>query len=166
MQGRRQLLVKFLLMIFCFVVSPYCFSAENNKTLKIETDGFKGVKWGTDLSKLKDMELIDKTPGGRYTVYIKRNEELNLAGVNLDKVQYISCEGKICDYKYFNGISIDITGYDNYQKLLKILSSQFGQGRLIKNDKTQVNIWKSENTETNLWFSKDKDHCALTIRKK
>ena len=53
--------------------SNLSFAGVSNFKSGSEPDGFRGIKWGTDISTLKDMEYLGIDPSyGGSKVYIKR----------------------------------------------------------------------------------------------
>ena len=63
--------------------------AEYDYKLGSEPDGFRGIKWGTDISTLKDMEYLFTDPSyGGIEVYRKKNDNLRIGGVRLKTIIY------------------------------------------------------------------------------
>lgn len=53
-----------------------------------EPSGFNGIKWGTDLSSIKEMKVI--IFNGSDIAYIKDNDKFNIKGVTLDNYRGVS----------------------------------------------------------------------------
>jgi hypothetical protein len=78
-----------------------------------EPDGFRGIKWQTDiatLDPLHTMEVIEIV--GPFTYYKKNKEDLHLVTVKLDDIIYEFWNGK------FSGVIIKVKG-DNQFQILK-----------------------------------------------
>jgi hypothetical protein len=92
-----------------------------------EPDGFRGIKWQTDiatLDPLNTMEVIAIV--GPFVYYKKNKEDLYLVTVKLDDIIYEFWNGK------FSGVVIKVRG-DNQFKILKdYVFARFGPGQRSK----------------------------------
>jgi hypothetical protein len=91
-----------------------------------EPDGFRGIKWGTDISTLRDMELIEKD--GVKALYERKGDDLKIGSAKLKKIQYIFSDGKL------SGIGIKTQGENNYNRLKESVFDKFGKGKEPKSD--------------------------------
>jgi hypothetical protein len=57
-------------------------------------DGFRGIKWGTDIKTLTGFDLKEMTPWKQGT-YSRKNEEMTLGGAKLKEVQWLFYEGRL-----------------------------------------------------------------------
>jgi hypothetical protein len=92
-----------------------------------EPDGFRGIKWGTDIATLdpfKTMELLAMV--GPFTYYRKNNEDLHLVTVKLDDIIYEFWNGK------FAGVIIKVRGERQFQVLKDYCFARFGEGQRSK----------------------------------
>jgi hypothetical protein len=92
-----------------------------------DPDGFKGLKWQTDiatLDPLHTMELIAVV--GPYTYYKKNKEDLRLVTVPLDDIIYEFWNGN------FSGVIIKVKGQRAFQILKDYCFSRFGEGSRSK----------------------------------
>jgi hypothetical protein len=92
-----------------------------------EPDGFKGLKWQTDiatLDPLHTMELIAVV--GPFTYYKKNKEDLRLVTVPLDDIIYEFWNGK------FSGVIIKVKGQRQFQILKDYCFARFGEGQRSK----------------------------------
>jgi hypothetical protein len=139
-----------LLLYLAFPLDVLCASAEFKPGS--EPDGFRGIKWGTDIATLDDMQKIktifDKYSGLKITKYKKKNDILKLSGssleVSLDEILYIFFDNR------FFGVDLMITGLDTAVVLKHICFERFGPGK--KDDRLQkVNVdlytWEGSKTE-------------------
>lgn len=107
-----------------------------------EPDGFRGIKFGTDISALEDMVFVRKRiveggyawtgkhrdllgmaeeyPDWETKVYVRKNEIMQIGNVPLDKIEYFFWEGKFC--------YVELICNDPYNdvRLTRICSEQFG----------------------------------------
>jgi ArsR family metal-binding transcriptional regulator len=89
-----------------------------------EPDGFRGLKWQTDiatLDPLHTMEVIEIM--GPFTYYKKKKEDLHLVTVKLDDIIYEFWNGK------FSGVMIKVRGNNQFQILKDYVFARFGPGQ-------------------------------------
>jgi hypothetical protein len=92
-----------------------------------EPDGFRGLKWQTDiatLDPLHTMEVIEIM--GPFTYYKKKQEDLRLVTVKLDDIIYEFWNGK------FSGVMIKVRGNNQFQILKDYVFARFGPGQRSK----------------------------------
>ena len=92
-------------------------------------DGFSGIKWGTDISTLPDMEYVSTDPSDEvdiFQIYKKKNDELKMGGAALEKINYGFWKRK--KVLIFDYVNIYIKGYVNWVGLRDVLFEKFGQG--------------------------------------
>jgi hypothetical protein len=92
-----------------------------------EPDGFRGVKWQTDiatLDPLHTMEVIEIM--GPFVYYKKNKEDLSLVTVKLDNIIYEFWNGK------FSGVIIKVRGDNQFQILKEYVFARFGPGQRSK----------------------------------
>jgi hypothetical protein len=92
-----------------------------------EPDGFRGIKWQTDiatLDPLHTMEVIEIL--GPFVYYKKNKEDLYLVTVKLDNIIYEFWNGK------FSGVMIKVRGNNQFQILKDYVFARFGPGQRSK----------------------------------
>jgi hypothetical protein len=92
-----------------------------------EPDGFRGLKWQTDIATLdpqNTMDIIEIT--GPFAYYKKKKEDLQLVTVKLDDITYEFWNGK------FSGVVIKVKGDDQFQILKEYVFTRFGTGQRSK----------------------------------
>ena len=92
-----------------------------------EPDGFRGMKWQTDiatLDPLHTMEVIEIM--GPFVYYKKNKEDLQLVTVKLDNIIYEFWNGK------FSGVIVKVRGDNQFQILKEYVFARFGQGQRSK----------------------------------
>ena len=92
-----------------------------------EPDGFRGLKWQTDiatLDPLHTMEVIEIF--GPFVYYKKNKEDLQLVTVKLNHIIYEFWNGK------FSGVIIKVKGNNQFQILKDYVFARFGHGTEVK----------------------------------
>ncbi len=121
-----------------------------------EPDGFRGIKWGTDISTLKGMEFIKGNGLEKY--YQKREDKLTIGASHLSEITYGFRDGK------FETVIIHTKGYINYGYLKDDCFEKFGKGWSKEADEkldTQSFAWFGDTTWVKLKYEKDKDEGVL-----
>ena len=170
--------VKILTALFSIFLIGCSASARFSKS-RPEPDGFRDIKWGTDISTLKDMEKVeqDRSPKGDLAWYTRKGDTLAIGKANLENIFYSFWMGN------FESVWIDFKGDENFETLKKELFEQFGKvleseelmkkmdrraGRepsTIKHAE-EFYAWWGKNTEMTLSYSKDRHKGTLTINSK
>jgi hypothetical protein len=92
-----------------------------------EPDGFRGLKWQTDIATLDPLHTMEVIAiVGPFTYYKKIKEDLHLVNVKLDDVVYEFWNGK------FSGVIITVKGEREFQILKDYCFARFGQGQRSK----------------------------------
>jgi hypothetical protein len=89
-----------------------------------EPDGFRGLKWQTDiatLDPLHTMEVIEIM--GPFTYYKKNKEDLRYGTADLEDIIYEFWNGK------FSGVMLRLRGERQFQKLKDYCLARFGPGQ-------------------------------------
>jgi hypothetical protein len=119
MNTSKRIIASLFLQIFLFftLITADCYSFQN------EPDGFRGIKWGTEFSTLKNMVYkgTDESYGG-IKLYNKRNDEMNIGSAKLTEVLYGFWQGK------FEGVRIETKGYVNFSNLKETCFQKFPGG--------------------------------------
>jgi hypothetical protein len=92
-----------------------------------EPDGFRGIKWQTNidaLDPLHTMEVIAVV--GPFTYYKKNKEDLHLVNVKLNDIVYEFWNGR------FSGVIIKVKGERQFQILKDYCFARFGHGQRSK----------------------------------
>ena len=71
---------------FMIIMSIVLFSI-NTFAFQNEPDGFRGVKWGTNIKALKDMKYF--TGKGEFTMYRRNNDKMQIGGAKLARILYV-----------------------------------------------------------------------------
>lgn len=89
-------------------------------TFPNEPDGFRGIKWGTDIARLPGMELVKN--GGAEKYYVRPDEKLKIGDAIVEKITY----GFYRD-EFFK-VTISLKGLMNYMHMKETLTGLYGDG--------------------------------------
>jgi hypothetical protein len=121
-------------------------------TYKNEPNGFRGIKWGTDVTSLRDMVLLKDL--GEIRTYSKTKDALTVGDANAESIKYSFLDGK------FYQVEISIYGTENIGAFKKRLIVLFGEPKLsqrtIANTDFEVYTWKGDSTEIDFVCSTDR----------
>ena len=107
-----------------------------------EPDGFRGIKWGTDISTLKDMTLV-MTIDHETKRYKRNGDVLRMGEVKLDYIEYEFWKGML----YLADIGFE--GAENWNNLRSRMFATFGKGQSQSEEKEQLSAryrWDGEKT--------------------
>jgi hypothetical protein len=153
-----------------------CFAPPRPPFPREDPEGFRDIKWGTEISKLKDMEEIeqDKSSGKDSIWYRRKGDTLAIGEAKLENIFYLFWMGE------FDSVWIDFRGEENFEALKKELFERFGKapkpegdmGKMDKRDRRERTpmerpgtfyAWWGKNTEVVLSYSKDRHKGTLTM---
>jgi len=140
---KRVLMLVLGLLLICTVA----FALDSKFKPGSEPDGFRGIKWGTDISTLQDMKhySTDSSYGGIEN-YTKKKDKLKIGGANIDRIIYGFWRGK------FSSVDIYIEGYVNWAGLKKVSFEKFGKG-LQLSEYIEEYYWFGETTNMRLKYN-------------
>jgi hypothetical protein len=106
-----------LIIILLSSVSVYAGTDPNR------WDGFRGLKWGTNIKDLNDPNMM-LTEGYNKEKYYKRlNDKLSIGDANLKEITYVFYENR------FYGVMIETKGYMNFSALKDAIFAYYGDGK-------------------------------------
>ncbi len=123
-----------------------------------EPDGFRGIKWGTDISTLRGLELVEDD--GLDKFYKNKEDKMTLGASHLSEIIYLFWNGK------FASILIQTSGLENYGHLKDACFEKFGKGMRTDADQKldiEYYIWEGAITGIDLKYEKVKDVGLLYI---
>jgi len=103
-----------------------------------EPNGFRGIKWGTDINTLPDMKYV-KTDPSDTRLYVKQNDELKIGSATFKRIEYWFWRAK------FYKVNICTEGYENWIGLKEAFFKKYGPG---------LHYQWSEHTKQYWWFGK------------
>ncbi|MGO9176873.1 MAG: hypothetical protein ACLQED_12165 [Desulfobaccales bacterium] len=98
-----------------------------------EPDGFRGIKWGTDISTLNDM-VYAGTESSEVITYIRKGDVLKIGMANVVKIKYYFYKGK------FFEVFIVTAGLRNWQALKEACFDKYG-GAYKRYDYEEYYLW-------------------------
>jgi hypothetical protein len=168
--------VKILIIVFTIFLIG-CFASTRSSKPHSEPDGIRGIKWGTEISTLEDMERVEqgKSSNSDLVWYIREGDALTIGKAKLENIFYFFWMGN------FESVWIDFKGDENFEILKKELFKLFGKtggseeyaGKRhkkagIEPSKTEgedfFHAWWGKNTDAVLSYSKDRHMGTLDIR--
>ena len=108
--------MKKLLVILIIILPSVSLAFQN------EPDGFRGLKWGTDITDLDGMIKVHVKDGNPDTTYYNRSgDTLQLWGTGLHYIQYTFYKGKL------SVVRIGFDGQGKFKALKSHLISNYGK---------------------------------------
>jgi hypothetical protein len=90
-----------------------------------EPDGFRGISWGAEITKLSGFKLIRREEQfGGLDIYSRKGDKLDAWGVPVGAIEYFFRKGK-----FFRG-NVLTAGIGDYRNLRKAVFTEFGVGEL------------------------------------
>jgi len=138
--------MKRILLIVLLVASAIAF--QTVAFAETEIDGFRGIKWGTDISKMKEFTKVGVDPSfGGIDKYTKSGDSMSIGAASLDSIQYGCWHGK------FSSVSIKTSGYSNFHALLDTSKEKFG-APFQANKYIEKYFWPNSGTALMLDYNK------------
>ncbi len=167
--------VKILTIVFSiFLVG--CFASARSSKPRSDPVGFRGIRWGTEISTLKDMEKVeqDKSSNSDLVWYTRKGDTFAIGKAKVETTFYSFWMGN------FESVWIDIKGDENFETLKKELFELSGkvlesEELMKKMDKKaerepstiehaeEFYAWEGKNTEMSLSYSKNLHKGTLYI---
>ena len=110
-------------LIILFTVFLICCSASvRSSKPPLEPNGFRDIKWGTEISPLKGMEKAEQARSSSTDLvwYTREGDILAIGKAKLENIFYSFWMGN------FESVWIDIKGKENFEALKEELFKQFG----------------------------------------
>jgi len=113
-----------------------------------EPNGFRNYPWGMEISSLYLREFSRSYPkyGGKVVYYTKKNEDLNIAGTEVEKIEYGFWQDEV-----FCEILITIKGKENFERIKRASIEKFGKGYTQIPGTNRI-TWKGKTTYVYLDF--------------
>ena len=127
-----------LVLSFSFPQSDWAAEAPN---------GFRGITWGTPLSKLTGMVVADDS--GQVKYYHRTGDPLNLGEAKLKRISYGFYQGQ------FYSVLMEFEGGANFEKAKTHLLATYGEAARIGSAGTSYMWGTADGASINLKYSKD-----------
>lgn len=112
-----------------------------------EPEGFRGIKWGTNKSKVDGLSCDDEDKQLFYTC--TRKEEKKIGDIKVKAILYGFYKGQ------FAGAIISFKGFSNFVSLKGALTEKYGQGKR-PNQFLEEYTWRFENVNIQMNYSEVK----------
>ena len=114
MPSQKKLGTLIFLLIISVCVSMPAFAFQN------EPDGFRGIKWGTDISQLNDM--VFDSGDGDVKYYSRKADKMKIGDTDIEQIGYGFYKNR------FYTVKIRFSGFSNFTRLKASLLDQYGSG--------------------------------------
>ena len=167
--------IRILTIVFCIILIG-CFAPPRPPIPRADPEGFRDIKWGTEITILKDMEEVEQDKSShRGVVWYRRNDDTLVIGeAKLRNIFYAFWMGE------FESVWIDFESEENFEALKKELFERFGKalepdtsmdkmGKRPQRERSPTEragafyVWWGKNTEIWLSYSKDRHKGTLTM---
>jgi len=150
--GRKRILG---IVLGLLLIGNFAFAKDSNFKPGSEPDGFRGIKWGQDISTVPGLKYLetDKASGGVQR-YARERDELRVGGAELETINYDFWRGK------FSGVWIDTKGSANSYGLEDAVFEKFGKG-YQSNEYIEKYSWFGETTRMMLEYNEISENGRL-----
>ena len=138
---------KILVIAFSIILMGCFASTRPFSKSPLDPEGFRGIKWGTDIATLKDMVFVMAT-GKNVKRYQRKGDELTIGKAKLDSIQYEFRNGRFCL------VEIEFQGVENFNLVKETMFETYGKGRKMA-DNTESYFWEGEKTDIIMIFDTD-----------
>jgi hypothetical protein len=111
-QGKLGILGFLLIITFCITTPAFAFQNE--------PDGFRGIKWGTNISELRDMGLVEDVDDLKY--YSRKDDKMKLGDTDIEQIRYGFYKDR------FYTVKISFSEFSNFTRLKATFIDQYGLG--------------------------------------
>lgn len=115
-----------LIILLVLPVSVYAGTDPNR------WDGFRGLKWATNIKDVNDPNMIVFEDHNKEKYYRRLNDKLSIGDAKLENVDYVFYKDR------FFGVMIEAKGYKNFTALKNAVFAYYGEG---KQSKEITNLW-------------------------
>lgn len=113
--NHRKYELKTILLTVLFIFLPTSLLAYQN-----EPDGFRGIKWKTNISELTNMKLMEDDRNTKF--YVRKNDKMKIGEAEIERVYYRFYKGR------FSGVIIIFTSSSNLSKIRETFFQLYGSG--------------------------------------
>lgn len=139
------------------LVSSLAFSeSEDNGLFRkhgSEPDGFRDMRWGTDVSALQDRECLSDNPeyfdnSDVIIQYTKKSDSLKVGNATVKDIKYGFLRRK------FYSVTVRTKGYNDWVCLREAVFAEYGQGHKLKSSTPQHEMysWRGKKTRMELRY--------------
>ena len=124
-------------LVMTFYIVGMILTATMVFAFQNEPDGFRGIKWGTNLRDLPDMQY--HLSNESFAFYTRKGDEMKIGDAELDAVYYNFFKEKFC------GMFIQFRTLSTYYTIKQILFRKYGKGESLAPAKGYKWVGKSVN---------------------
>lgn len=140
-----------------FVVMVFILSSSNAlANYPNEPDGFRGIKWGTDITDVKATMRLHETETGisaELVSYERVSDTLVIGNAQISSIRYTFWRGK------FSHPVIKTTGYTNWLEVKRALESTFGLAKQSNN----YYFWLGDSTSILTQYDKNSNEGRISF---
>ena len=121
-----------------------------------EPNGFRGIKWGTDISTLKDILKYVRSEEKDVRIYMRKEDELKVGKAQVKKIEYKFWTGfgkYGTEPEIFYAVYIETEGKENWKKIKEEAFDLFGKGLDSGNEAYESYGWRGEKTSIVMLYS-------------
>lgn len=122
-----------------------------------EPDGFRGIKWGTELPQTVKERGSSQKPVHGYMVYHKPHDDTKIGTVTPDKVFLIFKNDR------FVAVEILSHGRENWYEVSRVLINDYGDGVSKRDSDAEEYYWYGKKTFIGAEFNKSTDKIKIGI---
>jgi len=108
-----------LLVIVGMLISAGIVAAEQELG---KWDGFRGIKWATNIKDVNDMVLVDTSDDENTTVYTRTTDKLSIGKAKLTAIAYQFYKDR------FFSVTVLTEGSTNFSRLKEAIFAYYGEG--------------------------------------
>ncbi len=152
--------VEWLIIVTCIVLAGNLAYAEPGDFKPgSEPDGFRGIKWGQDISTVEGLVYVDNDSSfGGIDYYIREGDELKMGNAKLERIFYGFWKNK------FSSVKILTKGYTNWSSFKAVVFEKFGEGmKFGEIPDYEWYLWFGENTCMDLSYLGPVEEGELSI---
>lgn len=117
-----------------------------------EPEGFRGIKWGTNIAKLPDMVILKGAVMSEpLKIYKRTNDKMSIGEARIDGIYYYSFEGR------FFSVLITFTGLENLslvkQTIEQLYGVSFRDDDADPTSPSEVQLWDGRNVAIYLSYN-------------
>lgn len=152
----RSKTISVLLAVLLAALCPVLAAAADDFAGAPDLTGFRGMKWGADVSDFKGLVLLNDD------IFIQRygrqNDQLAIGGIGLEHIIYNFFKGR------FMGVSIQTQGAEEWQSIRNLMFEKFGAAPNISaHPAAEQYEWRAAHSTTHLQFFKSNRLVKLWI---
>jgi hypothetical protein len=139
-----------IVVIYLFL-SSVVYGSDSNYQPGSEPNGFRGIKWGTNIAMIKDMQFSNYE--GKGKIYFRKSDDLKIGGAQLSKIEYSFYDDRLI------AVKITANGNSNCTALIDISIKTFGKGM----SKNETWLWMGKVTLMTLKYDKNKETATILM---